>query len=162
MERRLLLAIGLMIVVAVLPSLFLKQQPRRPAARSAVVAASESAAARPSVPQSITPVAPLARPPVAAPAPATVVAAAMDTATLVSPRARYRFSALGASLTSAELPDFRSFGVGRPGPVNLVRPGDRLLSYRVVVGSDTVRFDSVAFRLSHERERLAFAGTQGA
>jgi len=161
MERRLLLAIGLMIVVAVLPSLFMKQPPRRPAAARPVATAPESTAALPGAAQSVAPVAPVARALRAAPAAAAVVAAESDTATIVSPRARYRFSALGASLTAAELPGLRSFGVGRPGAVNLVRPGDRLLAYRVVVGADTVRFDSVAFGLSRQGERIAFAGAQG-
>lgn len=160
MERRLLVAIALMIVVAVLPSLFMKQPPRRPAAVRPVATAPESTAARPEV-QPAAPEVSVARRPVTAPAPAAVLAASADTATLTTPRARYRFSALGASLTAAELPDFRSFGVGRPGAVNLVRPGDRLLAYRVVVGADTLRFDSVAFGLARHGERIAFAGTRG-
>jgi YidC/Oxa1 family membrane protein insertase len=157
MERRLLFAISLMIVVAVLPSLFMKPAPRRPSPQPAApTAAPESAAAARVTPQ---PVAPTRVRSVRAPAGTATAPVAGDTVSLVSPRSRFRFNTVGAALESSELPDYRSFR--GPGPVDLIRPGDRVLAYRVVLGSDTLRFDSVAFALQRSSETVSFAGTQG-
>ncbi|MEK7667055.1 MAG: membrane protein insertase YidC [Gemmatimonadota bacterium] len=155
MERRLLLAISLMIVVAVLPSLFIKPQPRRPTPQRPTPAARDSAATGPA-PQAVAPaLAPAAR------APVEPVAAPVrgDTAAVATPRARYRFNTVGAALESAQFPGFRSFN--GPGPVDLVRPGDRFLTYRVVVGADTLRFDSVAFGMARSGEAVSFSGARG-
>jgi len=158
MERRLLFAISLMIVVAVLPSLFMKPAPRRAPARRAAVASDSNAP---------VPVAASVAAPSRTAAPATQVAspvatAAGDTVSLASSRSILRFNSVGAVLERGELPTYRSFGSSRAGgPVDLVRPGDRLLGYRVVLGLDTVRFDSVAFSLSRSGGSVSFAATQG-
>ncbi len=60
---------------------------------------------------------------------------------VTTPRAAYRFTSLGGALESAALPGFRSFR--DRGKVDLVRPGDRLLAYRLVLGTDTLRLDSL-------------------
>jgi YidC/Oxa1 family membrane protein insertase len=157
MERRLLFAISLMIVVAVLPSLFMKPAPRRPSPQPAApTAAPESAAAARVTPQ---PVAPTRARSVRAPAGTATAPVEGDTVSLVSPRSRFRFNTVGAALESSELPNYRSFR--GPGPVDLIRPGDRVLAYRVVLGSDTLRFDSVAFAMQRSGETVSFAGTQG-
>ena len=156
MERRLLLAISLMIVVAVLPSLFFKPARRQTAVAPDSLAAPESAVVR-ATPAPIIAAAPaptrrvLQEPPV----PTTLP----DTASIVSEQARFRFSSLGAALESAELPRYRSFN-GR-GPVDLVRRGDRMLGYRVVVGADTLRFDSVGFAVERVGAALSFSGARG-
>jgi YidC/Oxa1 family membrane protein insertase len=160
MERRLILAISLMIVVAVIPSLFMKPTARRPVPGQPPAAA-ESAGAGVPAPPSSAPAPPVsaARAPVPSAAPGGRAVSA-DTVTIVSPRARYRFTTLGAALESAEFPGFRSFR-GR-GTVDLVRPGDRLLAYRVVVGTDTLRFDSLPFALARAGEGATFTAAQGA
>ena len=155
MERRLILAIALMIVVAVLPSLFLKPAPRRPVAGAGAAAESTAAAAvatPPSAPAAAASAAPTpaARPAESAPA---------ETVELATPRARYTFTTYGAALESAVLPDYRSFR--DRGVVNLVRPGDRLLVYRVVVGADTLRFDSLPFSLTRAAGGVGFTASQG-
>ncbi len=158
MDRRLILAIALMIVVAVLPSLFLKQPPRRPAAGGPAAAESAQAPGQPPV---AVPAASLA--PVATPAPAPTAGMATiraDTVSVSTPRAAYRFTTLGAALESAALPDFRSFR--DRGVVDLVRPGDRLLAYRLVIGTDTLRLDSLPFTMSRAADGVAFAGGRGA
>jgi len=157
MERRLLFAISLMIGVAVLPSLFMKPAPRRPAPQvPGPAAAPESAAVIRATPQ---PVEPSRVQSVRVPAAAGVAPVAGDTVSLSSPRSRFRFNSVGAVIESAELPDYRSFR--SPGSVDLVRPGDRVLAYRVVLGSDTLRFDSVGFAMQRSGETVSFAGTQG-
>jgi YidC/Oxa1 family membrane protein insertase len=155
MERRLILAISLMIVVAVIPSFFIKQ-----ARRSAVTPrpAQESTAAVPAVPAE----APQARAqaPTAALAP---VAAVGDTVSLGSPRATFRFSTIGAAIERAEFLAYRSYGAGQGrAPVNLVRTGDRFLAYRLVVGADTVRLDAMRFAVSRSGESATFEAAQGA
>jgi len=158
MDRRLIFAIALMIVVAVLPSLFMKQSPRRPAPGRPAAAESTQAAGQP-------PVAAPARPLVAAATPSREPAAGMatipaDTVSVSTPRAAYRFTTLGAALESAALPDLRSFP--NRGAVDLVRPGDRLLVYRLVIGTDTLRLDSLPFTMSRAADGVAFSGGRGA
>jgi len=158
MDRRLILAIALMIVVAVLPSLFMKQPPRRLAASRPAAAESVSTAGQPPVAAPASLVAAAAVP---APGPASAGATTVpaDTVTVTTPRASYRFTTLGAALESATLPGMRSFR--DRGAVNLVRPGDRLLTYRLVVGTDTLRFDSLPFAATHAADGAAFAATRG-
>ena len=154
MERRLILAISLMIVVAVIPSFFIKQKPR-PAAPAHSVPESTS----------VAPIAPAVTSQPGAPAPMAQPAAvaAGDTVSLVSPRAVYRFSTIGAAIERAEFPAYRSFGAGQGrAPVNLVRVGDRFLGYRLVVGIDTVRLDSLPFVVRRSGESATFEAVQGA
>src|SRR5512135_2954693 len=98
MERRLVFAILLMILVAVVPSLFLKP-PRRPVtvADSTLTQAAPRDTVR--APAATRPVERRAIPP-AQPRPA---AAPAETVTVVSPLARYTLSSAGATLESAEL-----------------------------------------------------------
>ena len=160
MDRRLILAIALMIVVAVLPSMFLKQPPRRVAAGRPVAAESVQAGGRAPAPLPAPTVA-------AAPAPtssrtgaAAGLTAPAETVSVTTPRAAYRFTSLGAALESAALPGFRSFH--DRGEVDLVRPGDRLLAYRLVLGTDTLRLDSLPFSVMHATDGVAFATASGA
>jgi YidC/Oxa1 family membrane protein insertase len=155
MERRLILAISLMIVVAVIPSFFIKKAPRPPvplrSAPESTVAAPAPAAAAPQL---------------RAPAPTELlgaVAAAGDTVSLVSPRATYAFNTVGAAVERAEFPAYRSFGAAQGrAPVNLVRAGDRLLDYRLVLGTDTVRLDTTRFAVRRSGETVTFEAAQGA
>jgi YidC/Oxa1 family membrane protein insertase len=159
MERRLILAIALMIVVAVVPSIFLKQAARRPGAGPGAAAAESTGAAAAAAPS------PAAAPAVVAPPPPTPVAAraaaavAAETVEVATPRARYTFTTLGAALESAVFPGYRSFRGG--GPVDLVRPGDRLLVYRIVVGADTLPFDSLPFTLTQAAGGVGFTASRG-
>lgn len=164
MERRLLLAIVLMVIVAVVPSLFIKPAPRRPAA-GAPAAGAPSAAAPPGapVPAAPAPPAPASAPTGPQPTRAGAAVSAVDTASLASAQAVYRVTSLGAGIERAELPAYSSFSGGARGSVvNLVRPGDRLLLHRLVVGADTVRLDSVPFALTRGANRLHLEGAAGA
>jgi YidC/Oxa1 family membrane protein insertase len=154
MERRLLFAIVLMVAILVVPSLFLKSSPRRPLARADSGATrAQPAAAEPEVAP------PVAAPSLAAPA---RVALAEDTTTLTTAHAAYRFSSIGATLEQATLSAYRSFHRGDRGPVRLVRPDDRLLAHRLVVGNDTVRLDSVPFVIEQQGGTVRMSGRAGA
>lgn len=171
MERRLVLAVVLMVVVAVLPSLFIKPAPRRPgtpgAPASPAAAPSPAGAAPGATPSNragpestgvAAPRGPARGSPRRGAPPATRPAA--DTTLLVTGRARYRFTAVGAVLDRAELPGYRSFAPGG-GPVSLLRPGERLLVHRLVAGADTVRLDSVRFALARQGGGARFEGAVG-
>ena len=73
-------------------------------------------------------------------------AGATDAATIVvrSPKVTYRLSTLGAAPVGVLLNEYRALGTDT-GHVELVRPGSSLLSYRVVVGSDTLPLERTVF-----------------
>jgi YidC/Oxa1 family membrane protein insertase len=70
-----------------------------------------------------------------------------DTVTVTTDLLRLQFSTTGAALTSAEVLQYESYAPNGSGdhPAQLVRAGDRVFGYRVVVGGDTVRLDSQPF-----------------
>lgn len=68
-----------------------------------------------------------------------------DTVSIASDLAAYRFTTSGAAIEQATLYGYRSFGSGDTGRIRLVRPGDRLLAHRVILGRDTLRLDTMAF-----------------
>jgi YidC/Oxa1 family membrane protein insertase len=76
-------------------------------------------------------------------APMSVVA---ETTVVQAGGSTYRFLNPGATPVSVTLDDFRSLRPGGQGSVDLVRPGDQLLRYRLVVGADTVALDTILMR----------------
>ena len=156
MERRLVVAILLMILVAVVPSLFLKS-PRRPVARV------DSTQAVPAAPAT-TLEQPAPRPAAAATArqaPPRAAIAPAETVTVATPLARYTLSSTGAAVQQAQFSAYRMFGARRGPPVELLRPGDALLAHEVVLGRDTIRFDSVAFEVDRQADGATFRGRVG-
>jgi len=157
MDRRFLLAVGLMVAVLVVPPLFMKRPaPKRPVA-------ADTLAARGPVPEAPAN-AGVAAPAAAAPAVPVLAAAARtdDTVTLGRRDAAYRFSARGAALEQATFPRLRNYRPGERGMVQLVRSDDRMLAHRLVVGADTVRFDSVPFAIGRLGDTLRMTGRSGA
>jgi YidC/Oxa1 family membrane protein insertase len=159
MERRLVVAILLMIVVAVLPSLFFK-----PARRPATTRADTTRTA--GVPAESGGVSPAVRPgPESAERRAVATSDRMlpaETVTVSTAGARYLLSTAGAVLQGAEFTGYRSFASGAGGkPVELLRPGDRMLAERLVVGPDTISLDSVAFALERSSQGPIFRGHVG-
>jgi len=151
MERRLVLAIVLMILVAVIPSLFIKPPPRRSTPGADTTRAAPGAARDT---QAVAPRGtPARRLPAAAQAPAV-----SETATVMTPGARYTVASLGAGIERAVLPGYRMLGSSRAPAVELVRPGDRLLSHVVVLGQDTIRLDSIPFALERSAEGVTLRG----
>ncbi len=158
MERRFLLAVGLMIAVLVVPSFFMKKAPvRRPVSADTTQASSARSTADTT---SMTPAdrpAPVAATPASAPAPT-----AADSAFLNSPTASYRFSTLGATIDRATFLALRSFNPGdHKAPVQLVRAGDKLLVQRLVAGRDTIAFDRVPFTAMTSGDTVRMSGKSG-
>ena len=127
-NRRIFMAIALMMVIAVVPSLLLKRPNRAvaPALRDSVAAAPAPAA-----------------PPVVAPPAPTLndsQSVAEDTVTVTTPLARYFVSTRGGRLVGIELGNYRV--VQKSGtterPVNLVRPSSALLGLTLIRGRDTL------------------------
>ncbi len=156
MERRVILAIVLMLFVAVLPSILFpsKKADRRTGGRPDSAALQPPAAAEPA-----SPARPSLSPPVRPPA------AAAETVWATSPHYRLGFSTRGAVLVRAELLDFKSFAPRDSGrPVQLVPNQRAPLSLRLVVGGDTVPLadwtftpTAPALRVQGDGARLGFA-----
>lgn len=171
MDRRIILAVFLMMVVAVVPSLIFKAPPRPPqalVADSAGVLHDTTAAPTAAAPGAT----PAAAPAVPAPPGAAKAAAPAheDTVTVTSGSWRLRFSTRGARLISAELLTYRSLAPGvKDQPVELVHRGGSLLDLTVVSGQDSVALDGWSFTPSARTldvaggpAELTFTGTDGA
>ncbi len=152
MERRFILAIVLMLLVAILPSLFLKKpavrrsggQPDTSRARA------ESAATTP----------PVVVPSIGPPARASAEAPA-ETVWVTSPLYRLGFSTLGGRLVHVELLQFRSFSpIDASRDVQLVPPGTGLLGMRLVQGADTADLEGWTFKPDIEQLRVGAPGTK--
>ena len=147
-QRRIILAVFLMFVIAILPSIFSRPKPApRPAGARA-----DSVRAVPAETAALPPVAPSV-----APAAAAAAQLAGDTVWVTSPLYRLGFSTRGARLVTAQLEQYRSFAPGDSGRrVQLLPDGAPALGLRLVVGSDTASLADLAF--SPSRSSLALAG----
>jgi YidC/Oxa1 family membrane protein insertase len=154
-ERRILLAIALMIVVAIAPSLI--WPPKKPAERR-LGASADSTALRDSAARVRTPAQPTAQPP------NRPTAAEARTIWVTSPLYRLGFSTRGGRLVSAELLNYQSFAPGDSArPVQLVPDGDAFLRHRLIVPSgDTVSLDDWDFQPSPDAPGLVVHAGQGA
>lgn len=65
--------------------------------------------------------------------------------TVEGPRFRHTFDNYGAAVISAELLSYDNFREGAEGPVQLVPQGERAISRRMVIGSDTLDLDRLGF-----------------
>lgn len=133
MERRVILAFVLALLVAIVPSILFppkKMPPRHPA-----TSGTPDSTRVPS-PASLAP-APGRTP--GQPA-APLVAAPPETVWVTSPLYRYGFSTAGGALVSAQLLQYRSFAPSDSGRrVDLIPRGRPAFVLRLVAGSDTVR-----------------------
>ena len=153
-QRRVIVAIFLMLVIAIVPSIIFRPKPvpRPPGAATdssrAAVAPAESAPAAAAPAPSVNP--PI-RPSVRLPG---------DTVWVSSPLYRFGFSTRGGRLVTAELEQYRSFAPGDSGRrVQLVPEDAPLLGLRVVVGNDTASLADLAFSPSTPRLTVAGADT---
>jgi YidC/Oxa1 family membrane protein insertase len=82
-----------------------------------------------------------------------------DTIEVVSPLYRLRFLTRGAALVSAQLSTYGSYAPDDPEsvPVELVRPSDRLMGFRVAVGPDTLDLSDRPFEPSASEIRVSEA-----
>jgi len=154
-ERRVILAVLLMLIVAVLPSiLFPPKKPAdrgtggRPDSTAGSAAAAPEPAAMPAQPSAGLPV----RPPAGTPA---------ETVWVTSPLYRLGFTTRGGALVRAELLNYRSFAKADSGrSVQLVRDGVPLLAYRRTGGGgDTTLMSDWSLTPSATRVQV---GSEGA
>jgi len=161
-ERRVILAIVLMLIVAVLPSILFP--PKKPVGRT--VGRSDSTATRgPAAPESHAErarpsVSPTVRP----------SAAPAETVWVTSPLYRFGFSTRGGALVRAQLTNYRSFAPGDSGrAVQLVPDSLPLLTYARITGggADTTALSdwvltpsATALRVDRDTAALSFTGRQ--
>lgn len=168
MDRRMMLAIALVIgVIFTSNVLFPPAKPVPAKADSTAVAAAASAAAASTpaaaavaqaVPASATPGATPA-----AAAPATAPAAKVDTTTIATARGATAFTSLGAAPIAVTMRDYKALPA-KVTDARLASPLGALLRYAVVTAGDTVRFDRTAFSATTTTEggvtTLAYTGVE--
>lgn len=155
MDRRTLLAITLILIVLILPSLLFQ----RPAP----------------VERPLDSVGPGAPPmgdfpreernllqPMVGPGPALVAEPPAEETTkpvvVESPLYRYSFSPRGARLIGAELLEYRSFSQGDRGVAQLIPDASEFLVYRLVFGNDTISLADWHFEPSRDRVEVGSRG----
>jgi YidC/Oxa1 family membrane protein insertase len=155
-QRRVILAILLMLVVAVLPSVLFS--PKRPTpippgpGDTLAAAAPESTRTDTAAPPPPA-IAPTAHPSASLPD----ARAAAETVWVTGPLYRLGFSTRGAQLVAAELLEYQSFAPGDSSQRVQLVPADRpMLAGRLAVGSDTASFADLVFTPS--RPALTVAG----
>ncbi|HKW41653.1 MAG TPA: membrane protein insertase YidC [Gemmatimonadales bacterium] len=152
MERRVILAITLMLLVWLLPTILFpsKSSVKRNAGKTEGDTTSGARAPAPAAAQPRPSVIPSLRPSVAA----------AETVWVTSPRYRLGFSTVGGVLVSAELTGYRSFAAGDAGGVvQLVPPGEALLVHTRTAGADTTLFGDWSLTPSAAQVSV---GSQGA
>jgi YidC/Oxa1 family membrane protein insertase len=149
-QRRVILAVFLMFVVAIVPALLFKP---KPGARTGAPVDTSAAAVRPPAAVAPAETLPSVRPPVR-----PTAALAGETVWVSSPLYRYGFSTRGARLVAAELESYKSFAPADSGRrVQLIPPDAPLLGLRIVVGSDTVSLADAAF--TADQKSVTVGGT---
>jgi YidC/Oxa1 family membrane protein insertase len=151
MDRRVLTAIALMMVIAILPAvIFRRPPPRLPAADSVAAVTPAPGPAQPAVRPETT----AAPPPTAVPVAEGPVTAPERVVRVSSPLYTYGFSTRGARMVEATLRGYRSMAPeDREGPANIVPDASNLLALRLVVGADTVRLSDWDFEPSADSLR---------
>ena len=142
MDRRTVLALVLVAAVILLTPRFFQPPPRAPlpTADSSVVVDSTRRAAPDTAARAA------AAAPVVVPRDTTVARIPAETLHVADSNSAFAFVNTGAALERVEMRQYRALG-GRSGPVQLEGRGTPLLSFRGIVGRDTIRFDTAAFRV---------------
>jgi YidC/Oxa1 family membrane protein insertase len=140
MDRRVLLAVLLMMGVLVVPALFLKRPVGRTGGQAVAISGDTTRPVAPPPPPALPP----ARPP-ATPTDRPAVLPE-DTIVVQSPLYRYAFSTRGARLVGAELKQYRSMRPDEPGrAAQILHPESDLLGLGLMVGRDTISFRNWSF-----------------
>jgi YidC/Oxa1 family membrane protein insertase len=158
MDRRTLWAVGLMMLIALIPTFFLKKPDRRSDGRKV----SDSVAAASPAPPVAPAVAPSDRR-------TAVPSGPSDTLTVTTPLARYGVATEGARLVSLALTKYQSQVPATKGqPANLIGPDESLLGFALIRGSDTVHVDRWNFTggprqlsVAAEQQALTLTGSEG-
>ena len=143
MERRVILAIVLMLIVAIAPSLI--WPPKKPAGSRLAGSSDSARVSQPEVTPSVATPAPTAQPP------NRQTAEPAETVWVTSPLYRLGFSTRGGALVAAQLLQYQSFALGDSAQrVQLVPAGQPLLVHKLVPtgGGDTVSLADWTFRPS--------------
>ena len=154
MDRRTLLAIALIMIVALVPSMLFP--PKKPAGgrvggltdTSAARASGDTATPAPRV--GSEPDVRSAGPPARRPAESSPNQPERFV-TVESPLYRYTFSTRGARLIGATLKSYRTFARGDSGAAQIIPDSSEFLAYRVVMGLDTVNLSEWTFEPSAPR-----------
>ncbi len=163
MDRRTILAIVLIMIVAILPSILFRPSPPPATPTATGPAGTDTTAAAPVPAPALPPPAVMGAEPLRTPPRASGEGAVGDSDRVVvieSPLYTYRFSTRGARLVGAELQRYRSFAPGESGPAQLVPAASRFLEYGLVIGRDTIDMSSWLFAPSVERASVAPGGTE--
>ena len=135
MERRVILAFLLMLIVLVLPGILFP--PKKTPAKRPV--GQDSTGTPSPTPAPATPETAVVPPPSSFLCRSGAFVAPSETIWVATPHARFGFSPAGAQLVSAELLDYKSFAPSdSERPVQLVPAGLPLLAHCLVVGPDTI------------------------
>ena len=154
MDRKVTLAIGLMLIVAILPSLLFPPKSPRLGSDSTAVLESATQPLPRSRESTVTGSRPREREPALTPSRPLLEDVADPTAVaerrvvVESPLYRFEFSTLGARLTSAELKAYRSFAPGDTGIAQLIPEDSHFLTYGLLFGNDTVALRDWTFEPS--------------
>lgn len=157
MDRRVILAIGLMLIVAILPSILFPPKP----------SPIRGAGARP---DSVTRLPDTTIPPpsdtivdlpdvVRDTAPVTSEGVEAARVTVESPLYRYEFSSRGARLVGATLKQYRSFVANDSGLAQIIPEDGQFLATGLVVGNDTISLADWEFRPSQQAIQVRDSGT---
>jgi len=169
-ERRVILAFILMLIVLVLPGILFppKKAVKRTGGQAVGDTGRAADTARTPAPPAESVAGPFLSvcPPVRPPA---AVATLAETIWVSARHARFGFSPAGAQLVSAELLDYKSFAPGdSERPVQLVPAGRSMLAHCLVVGADTISLadwhftPSVpALRVQRDSMPLTFTAERG-
>jgi len=145
MDKRLILAVLLMIGVAVLPSLFFRPPPPSRVLSDTTAAEADRVAVSPAPEPEALPQAPTRLPAITGAPGAAEPDGGFDTITVTSPLYRYQISTGGGRLLGAWLADYETLRPGESGPLPLVRQDAPLLEQALIVGGDTIRLAGVPF-----------------
>jgi len=169
MDRRLLLAIGLMLIIAVLPSILFPPDrsvtsregfgPGDSAQVTAVDTAVAGATAQPVARPTTPPVAVDPVPESQVTEPGSVVRVVPpDSVVVDSDLYRYVFSTVGVRLIAATLKSYESFGPGESGLAQLIPEDSRFFEYALVIGNDTVSLADWSFEPSRSELTVSASG----
>ncbi len=167
MERRVALAIGLMLIVAILPSLLFPPEPPPPGPSQERSPGVDTSPAQPEAGTDVEARAPLSQEP---PAPVESVAPQVESAvedSLAEQRVvvesdlyEYVFSSRGVRLVSATPKRYRTFATGDSGLAQLIPEDSRFLMYDLVVGRDTISLAEWDFEPSQQRLNVTAPNSQ--
>ena len=170
MNKRMLLALALSAAVIGLTQYLFPpaKPPAKPVAAASVAPPTAPGAAAPGVASNAAPSTPAATLAPGAPPAAASALVAVDTTALTSARSTFRIANVGASPVSVSLSGYRQLAKGPKSPdaVELVRPGEALLQYAIVVkeptGNRVIDLSGVPFTTTRSDDRtVTYAGQSG-